>query len=254
MSMNLGIKNDLVAKAGIPINPPLPIKEPNAYFKSHIFPIATLEKVEYVAEQVTKDRQTNEETTQPVIKFTYKDKQNPEKKITSIYYGIEADDEKWDIKLEGLQKSIKHIFEEIIGADKFDEKDFSGSTFAELFENSANAFNKVTYTLPIKKGEEENSTPVVVPFYTTVPIYIKLTYYNNRLGVPMYPNFIQRAFVSKPTGTTQLICELAVGKGDVIINKADAKPATGSARDNALGGAGAFGIADSAMGDMVFPD
>ncbi len=252
---NLGIKSDLVAKAGIPINPPLPIPNPTTYFKSHSFPIAILEKVEFVPDQVTKDRQTEEETVQPVLKFTFKDTQNSEKKITSIYYGIDEDDDKWDVKLEGLQKSIKHIFEETVGADKFAEEDFAGSTFAELFENVANAFNKVVHTKPAKKGEEEGAPVVTVPVYTTVPCYIKLTYYNNRLGIPMYPNFLQRAYVSKATGTIQVPCELGISKRDVIVNKADAKPAgQGGARDNALGGSGAFGMNEGAMGDMVFPE
>lgn len=253
--LNLGIKKDLVAKAGIPINPPLPIQNPTAYFKSHVFPIAVLESVDFVPDQVTKDKQTEEETVQPVLKFTFKDTQNAEKKITTIHYPIDEDDDKWDIKLEGMQKSIKHIFEETVGADKFVEEDFAGETFAELFENVAKAFAKTVITKANKKGEEEGTALVTIPVYTTIPLYIKLTYYNNRLSTPMYPNFVQRAYVSKSTGNVQVPCELSVGKKDTIVNKADAKPAgQGGARDNALGGAGAFGMDNGAMGDMVFPD
>ena len=71
----------------------------------------------------------------------------------------------------------------------------------------------------------------------------------------MYPNFVQRAYVNKATGTVQVPCELSIGKKDTIVNKVDAKPAgQGGARDNALGGAGAFGMENEAMGDMVFPE
>lgn len=256
--MNLGIKKDLVAKAGIPINPPIAIDKPNAIFKSHIFPIATLENVEFVPEFETKDRQTDEITKQPVLRITYKDTQNSEKKITSIDYPLDPDDDKFELKLDGMQKSIKHLFEEVLGADKFVEEDFAGTSFAEFFENVANAFNKHEATIIVKKAtkEDEKDITKVIKKYTQVPMYLKLVYFNNRLSPTMFPNFVQRAFVTVKGVTTQVPCELSVNKKDAIVNKADAKPAASNAGARGAGfGAGAFGMADmDGAEDMVFPE
>lgn len=247
--MNLGIKKDLVAKAGIPVNPPLPIDKPNEYFKTHEFPIVTIESVTFLPNFETTDRNTDEVTTQPVLQVVYKDTKNTEKKLTSTYYPLDPADEKFDIKLEGLQKSIKHIFEESIGADKFEEEDFAGTTFAELFENIAKAFNKFTFN---KASKDTNAEPKVIKTYTIVPLYLKTVYYNSRLQVPMYPNFVQKATRVIGNETRQVPCELLISKKDVIVNKADAKPAS-SARDRGFGGASAFGMVEGAD-DMVFPD
>lgn len=251
--MNLGIKKDLVAKAGIPIDPPIAIEKPTLYFKTHKFPIAILEAVEFNDAFETTDKQTNEVTTQPIIKFIFKDTVNPEKKVTSIHFPIDPEDDKFEMKLDGLQKSIKHIFEETIGADKFLEEDFAGTTFAELFENVGKAFNKHITNKIVKKAGEEDVT-AAVKSYTLVPVYLKLLWFNNRLAPSMFPNFVQRAFVGKAGATVQTVCELSIGKKDNIVNKADAKPAvSGGARDNSYGGVNAFGMADGAAADMIFP-
>jgi len=255
MSLNLGIKKDLVAKAGIPIDPPLPIDKPTQFFKAHKFPIAILEKVEYDPAQKSVDKQTGEESFSPVLNFIYKDTVNHEKKITDKYFPLDPESDSFEVRLEGMQKSIKHIFEEIIGADKFDEADFTGTSFPEFFNNVANAFNKVTIDKTVKvEGKEE---PEVVPTktYTLVPVYLKLVYFNGRLGSPMFPNFVQKAYAKGKEGTIQTVCELAIGKKDIIVNKADAKPAAqGGARDNGFGGAGVFGMDMGAAADMVFPE
>ena len=87
-------------------------------------------------------------------------------------------------------------------------------------------------------------------------MYLKLVWYNNRLSPTMFPNFVQKAFVNKSTGIVQVPCELAITKKDIIVNKADAKPAAGvGGRGAGFGGAPAFGMADSeGMDDMVFPE
>lgn len=256
--MNLGIKKDLVAKAGIPINPPMPIDKPNAIFKTHIFPIAVLESVEFLPDYETTDRQTDEVTTQPVLRFIYKDTQNSEKKITDTIYPLDPTDDKFAMKLDALQKSIKHVYEEIFGAEKFIEEEFAGTTFAELFENVGKAFNKHTITKVVKKAVKEGDADEtkVYKTYSTVQMYLKLVWYNNRLSPTMFPNFVQKAFVNKSTGIVQVPCELSINKKDIIVNKTDAKPAAGvGGRGAGFGGAPAFGMADTeGMDDMVFPE
>ena len=70
----------------------------------------------------------------------------------------------------------------------------------------------------------------------------------------MFPNFVQRAYTSKGGQTIQVPCELSIGKKDLIVNKADAKPASGGARDAGFGSA-PFGMEMGAGAeDMVFPE
>lgn len=260
MSLDLGIKKDLVAKAGIPIDLPQVIDKPTQYFKTHKFPIAILESVEYNPSQEMVDRQTQEKSYAPVLNFIYKDTVNPEKKITDKYFPIDTDDDKFETKLDGLQKSIKHVFEEIVGADKFDEADFAGKSFAELFENVAKAFNKFVVSKTVKRtgeiAEGEADTEVIkVKAYTLVPVYLKLIVFNNRAQTPMFPNYVQKAYAKKDNATVQTVCELSIGAKESIVNKADAKPAAqGGARDNGFGGGMAFGMDAGAAGDMVFPE
>lgn len=260
MSLNLGIKKDLVAKAGIPIDPPIAIDKPTTHFRTHKFPIVLLEKVEYNPSQEMKDQQTGEISYSPVLNFIYKDTINPEKKITDKYFPLDPESDSFEVRLEGMQKSIKHVFEEVIGADHFEEEDFAGTSFAELFENVANAFNKFTTDKVVKvEGEVAEGQPdtkiVKSKIYKGVPVYLKLVYFNGRLAPPMFPNYVQRAYAKVNGQTTQTVCELAIGKKDVIVNKADAKPAAqGGARDNGFGGMGAFGMDAGAVGDMVFPE
>lgn len=255
--MNLGIKKDLVAKAGIPINPPLPIDKPTPIFKTHVFPIAVVESVTYLPEFETTDKQTDEVTKQPVIQIVYKDVQNAEKKITVTVYPLDPTDDKFEMKLDGMQKSIKHLFEEIFGADKFIEEKFAGTTFAELFENVANAFNEHVITKVVKKSTEDGVADVTkeIKTYTQIQMYLKLVWYNNRLAPTMFPNFVQRAYAVKNNVVTQIPCELAIGKKDIIVNKADAKPSTAGARGTGFGAGAAFGMADTdGADDMVFPE
>jgi len=260
MSLNLGIKKELVAKAGIPIDPPLAIDKPTQHFKTHKFPIVLLEKVEFDPAQKNVDRQTGEESFSPVLNFIYKDTVNGEKKITDKYFPLDPESDSFEVRLEGMQKSIKHVFEEIVGADHFDEADFAGTSFAELFENVANAFNKFTTEKTIKKevaeGAEPETKTIKIKNYTQVPVYLKLVYFNGRLAPPMFPNFVQRAYAKGGNATVQTVCELGIGKKDIIVNKADAKPANAQsgARDQGFGGAGVFGMDMGAASDMVFPE
>jgi hypothetical protein len=256
--MNLGIKKDLVSKAGIPINAPIAVDKPNAIFRTHIFPIAVLESVEFLPEFETTDRQTDEVTTQPIVRMVYKDTQNSEKKISVNMYPLEEGDDKFATKLDGMQKSIKHVFEEVFGADKFVEEEFAGTTFAELFENVGKAFNKHTITKVIKKATNETEKDVTksIKAYTQVPLYLKLVWFNNRLAPTMFPNFVQKAYSTKGNVTTQVPCELSISKRDIILNKTDAKPATATgARGAGFGGGAAFGMSEAeGMDDMVFPE
>lgn len=256
-----GIKKDLQAKAGIPISAPLPIDKPTPLFsKGFSFPLAVLESVKFDPAKKSEDRQTKEITESPVLEMVFRDHTNPEKKITSIRYPLNEDDDTFDIKHEGLTKSIKHIFEEAVGEDKFDEDDFSADSYAELFEKTAKAFAKYTVNQTKKGKDGAEDTVVAVPIYKTKVFYLKLTYFNSRLSPPMFPNFLQPAFKTVNNNTVQVPCELSVLKKDAIVDKSNAQPASGgSGREGSFGlpaGGSAFGMPMD-MGNipnMDFPD
>lgn len=228
---SLGISKDVKGKSGIPIAAPYKLeKRTPQYPNQYEFPIATLVKVHFDPKKVVK-RQSGEEEV-PALMFTFTTQQN--KQFTDVCFPVdEDDDDVFETKLGDLHQKIKHIFEECIGLDKFNEEDFQGETFTELFGNVAEAFKKVTVT----RGEGENAK--TVPLHAITPIYIKLTYYKTNLQFPKYPNFVQRA----KNGSIDIPCELLINpKYDKLEPSDVAKPGAGAgipaygAQDNSFNG------------------
>ncbi len=233
----LGIRKDLEAKAGIPISTAKRLDGNNPQYPTgYEFPLVKLVNVVFTADkEVGQDK-----VPTPVIAFVFKGE--GDKQFTGMEFPLDYDDAKFDMKLEALQKRLRHIFDETIGTDKFVEGSMDGDTFAELFENVAKAFNAVTVT----KGEGE--TAKQVKLYAEGTHYFKLVYYQTRLQIPMFPNFIQRAIVNKQA----VPCELRITVGtDELEPKAKAKASGFGATGNGLGGEG-FNVGN--MGMDSFPD
>lgn len=211
----LGISKDVQSKAGIPINAPVELdKRTPMYPNGYEFPIAKLVKVSFDPAKVVK-RPEGEENI-PVLIFNFVT--STKKAFTEIMFPIDMEDDAFDSKLIELHQKIKHIFEETIGISKFKEENMQGTTFAELFENVAKAFHVDI----VVKGEGEDQT--TIPVYYNNSIYIKLTYYKDKIQMPKYPNFVQKAF----NGAIQLPCELIITpKYDKI------KPQTSASSPNA---------------------
>jgi hypothetical protein len=225
---SLGISKEVRGKSGIPISAPYKLDKRTPQFPNQYeFPIARLVKVHFDPAKEVK-RQTGTENL-PIVSFTFVTAQN--KQFTHVCFPIDEDeDEVFANKLGDLHQVIKHIFEEAVGIDKFDEADFTGETFTELFSNTAKAFQKYTIT----KGEGENAKVHTIAELT--PLYIKLTYYKTTLQFPKYPNFVQRA----KNGTIDIPCELLINpKYDKLEPSDVAKPNAGvpayGAQDNGFG-------------------
>jgi hypothetical protein len=233
----LGISKETQAKAGIPIPAPKKLDKASQVFpNAWEFPVAQLVKVHF---DPAKDVTRNQETTQvPAIIFVFTTANG--KQFTHVEFPIDEEDEdKFNTKFENLSQRLKHIFCETVGEDRFKEGVMEGDDFTEFFSNVAKAFNAEVYT----KGEGEAAK--TLPIYTRNHVYIKLGYYKDRLQIPMYPNFVQKAY----NGTNAIACELMINPTYDKVEpqaRASANAATqyGGGTNNSFG----------AVGDMAFPD
>lgn len=233
----LGISKETQAKSGIPIPAPKKLDKATQTFpNAWEFPVVQLVKVHF---DPAKDVTRNNETSQvPALLFVFKTA--TEKQFTHIEFPVDEDDDKFDAKAEQLAQRIKHIFCETVGEDKFKEGSMEGDTFSEYFENIGKAFNSETYT----KGEGEGAK--VLPIYTRNHAYLKLVYYKDRLQIPLYPNFVQKAF----NGVNPIECNLMINP---TYDKVEPQ-----ARVQAGAGAGQYGGGTNSsfgsVGDVAFPD
>lgn len=229
--MSLGIKKDLQAKAGIPIPAPKKVTENSPIFPHNwVYPVGKLVKVFYDPEkEITRNK---EKVKEPVLCFVFTTQDG--KQYTHIEFQLDQTDSKFDGKLVALQQRIKHFFEETVGENFFEE--IEASTFEELFKGSADLFNKNTITRT--KGEGENKKEQVIPLYALSTVYIKLTYYKDKLQFGLYPNLIQRASIE---GKNQ-VCELMINPThDKVEPVAKLEKKTGSYSG---GTDGSYGAAD----------
>jgi hypothetical protein len=229
----LGISKDLEAKAGIPIPAPRKLDARHSMFPNgYEFPICKLVKVHFDPAKEIKRNDTV--TPTPVVIFVFITKDG--KQFTHLEFPVEDDDENFDKKHEQIQQRIKHIFDETVGASKFIEGSMNGGTYAEFFSNVAKSFNTDQTAVAVK----ESDTPKSIPTYSKTEVYWKITYYQTRLQVPLYPNFIQKAFNGKGE---QIPCELQINpQYDKLVAQEKAKPAAPYAGGtNAEYGGGAAG-------------
>lgn len=248
-----GAKTDTVAKAGIPIPAAKKLPAPtDIYPHGYEYPVAKLVRVSY---DPAKDVKKNDVITPtPVLTFTYIDATG--KQFTDVIFPIdEEEDEKFFKEVETLNQKMMHIWDETIGRNKFVENSMDGGdgeddkeNFKIMFDNICKAFNAHTVEIAGKEGQEAKK----IPLYSTVPVYFKVTYYKDRLQVPKYPNWIQRAYDSK---NQQVPCEFIINPTydkltaeAKVVNKENQN--YGGARSNDFGGGGS--PANGAFPD--FPD
>ena len=197
----LGITKETTSGSGIPIGAPVALKDRTPmYPNKYEFPIARL--VNVVFDPAKEVKRNDEVTLTPVISFVLTTKEG--KKFTHVEFPVDDDDAEFQKKNEQLNQRIKHIFVETVGENKFEEGDMVGDDYAEFFSNVAKAFNKHTVQTPSKDGEETKT----VALYTRNQVYFKVTYYKDRLQLPLFPNFIQRAFAGTPS--VQIPCDLLI--------------------------------------------
>jgi hypothetical protein len=191
----LKINKDTQGSSNISIPAPVAITAATEYFKKgYEFPLVRLVNVSFDPAKVVK--LDGEESTTPALLFTFVD---DKKRMLSHYeYPIDMTVDKAEQRQSALIQRIKHIWDETVGADK--DIDIEGETFAEFFESTAKAFNSQTFE------KTEGDKTKTYKFYAATLVYLKATYYKTRLGLPQYPNFVQKAF----NGSTRLACELII--------------------------------------------
>ncbi len=236
----LGISKDLQASAGIPIPAPRKLdKATQQYPNGYAFPIANLVKV--YCDPKKEIKRNGDTTEEPVLGFVFTTKDK--KQYTSVEFPIDMDEDGSEKKFEQLASRIKHIFCEVVGESKFSEDAMSGDNFTEFFTNVAAEFNKHVVTT----GEGDNAKSV--PLYTKNSIYIKITYYKDRLQTPLFPNFVQKAY----NGTEPIACELIINPTYDKI-EAQAKVTTGANAQYSGGTNNSFGAPGGGAGFGDFPD
>lgn len=219
----LGFSKDVEGKSGIPIPAPHKLNtRTDIYPNGYSFPIGKLVNVVFNAEkEVNRNGVTD---TTPALTFVFRTADG--KQFTHVEWPIEDNDDKFQDKYDRLQRRLRHIFDETIGANKFEE--FEADDFKEFFEIMGNQFNKHTYVV----GEGENAK--TLKHYANTSIYIKVTYNGTRLQFPLYPNFVQRA----GTKEKMIPCDLLITPQYDKIEPVEAKRATpfSTGTDNTYGG------------------
>lgn len=236
-----GINKETRGTAILPIPAAVKLPAVTAQWKTgYEFPIVRLLNVSFIENKEITRGGVSETTS--VLQFFFKD--GKDRQFTHLEFPLDPSVNKYEEKVEWLNQRIKHLWDETIGEQHMPENGIGtgAKTFAEYFKAVAEAFKSVTYT----KGEGESAK--TLPLYPSVLLYLKLTYNQDRLQLPMFPNFVQRAV---GLDNSKLPCEglLINPEYDAIEPKARQKAAPTTGYTNTGTNAG-FGDVDTSD----FPD
>lgn len=129
-------------------------------------------------------------TETKALQFTFVDLDNV-RKFIHTEWTVDPSDAKFGKKLEALNIRFKHIYE---AYSKFPEAGLGkgATTFVQYLELLAIGINTGKAGKPIYKTDDGK----------LIPVYIKLTYFNNNLGFPYSPNFLEVIKEGKETTLT----------------------------------------------------
>lgn len=161
--MSLGIGSDLNVKNTTPFNPGI--------------------QKGYLSE-VKQEQIGKKEEKYDVLVFIFKDLAG-DRTYRHTEFPVKSDDAKRDVKLQGLNKRIGHIYTEFTPMPK-EGLGMGAKNFKDLFTKIADAFNTGNNGKPIYMREEsEKKLPIIT--------WLKLTVDGkNNIGFPLSPNFIER--------------------------------------------------------------
>lgn len=152
------------------------------------FPIARL--VNVISNPALEKK--NGDTT-AVLQFIFK---TPEKEqFTHTEWEVDTTDAKFTDKVEYMNIRIKHIYTTIFGTFPKEGIGAKASNFVEFFNAVKEAFDSVTIERPSKADTDKT---VKIRVYTTVSLFIKVTYYKTNLKFPLAPNFLEKVIEGKP--------------------------------------------------------
>ena len=194
-----GITSETRGASGVSIPAPTKLAAPNPMFTTgYEFPVCKLVSVKF--NPVKTIKRAGQETVVYALEFLFKD--NKDRQFTHIEFPLDPTSKNAEKEPDWQDQKIKHIWEETIGANKLPAEGIgtTATTEAEYYELIAKAFNDVKVEVPnpkakepVKEGEVPPTATVSRVAYGQTHLYIKLTYNKNRLQLPLFPNFIQRA-------------------------------------------------------------
>lgn len=106
---------------------------------------------------------------------------------------VEENDTNFEKKLEGCNVRLAHIYSTIFGGVPKEGIGANAVDFKDYFTKVAHAFNS-----QLTEGEKP------VKKYSTVNLYIKLTYYKSNYGFPLSPNFLEKVVQGKACTTLSI--------------------------------------------------
>lgn len=121
-----------------------------------------------------------------ILQFVFID--NDKRQYIHTEWQLDADDAKVDVKLEGMNVRIAHIYSAIFGNIPENGIGSDAIDFNDFFNKVKDTFNLQT----IQKGDKQ------VIAYTQVELFIKVTYYKKNLGFPLSPNFLEKVIPNSP--------------------------------------------------------
>lgn len=122
-----------------------------------------------------------------VLEFTFVDTKN-EATFEKVEFAVKQGDIKYAAKQTAMNVRIKHIYETYkpFPADGLGSK---ATSWLNFFEIVAKAFNE----------NGDGGTPIFKKEGKYVPVHLKFTYFNNQIGFPYSPNFIETVKEGKET-------------------------------------------------------
>lgn len=166
-----GITSDTKASNNISMLPPHK-GEPNSVFQSGWkFPTANLVNIVVKENFETKNGNTT------VLQFIFKDSKG--RQYIHTEWAQDPTDEKYDVKMEGLNVRIKHMYMQFFPEFPSEGIGTKATSFAGYFT-------------AIKEAFEANEN------LSKISCFVKLTFYKGNLGFPLSPNFLQRVIKDKP--------------------------------------------------------
>jgi len=186
--MAIKLNKNLEGSSSVKMTNIVRLDKPTKLFpKGYEFPIGKLVKVESVPyeTEVMGVTQSSKRLT-----FTYREVGKDKKGSLVVSEFAPKEDDKFEKNLDYLNRRIMHVFENTIGKGKMAE-DIEAETFDEYFDKVAEEFNKHVYIENDKNRKE----------FARFPLYMKILYgtgnNSNRQQLPLFPNYIERAFNEK---------------------------------------------------------
>ena len=152
-----------------------------------------------------------------VLEFTFVDLKN-EATYEKVEFATKASDVKAADKQKAMNIRIKHIYEAYQPFPTGGLGD-GAKSWLEFFEIVAKAFNE----------NGKDNTPIYKKDGKYIPVHLKFTYFNNQLGFPYSPNFIDVVKEGRET-------ILRIDKNYDQLEQIESKPKTNTVQPGVFGG------------------